>query len=168
MQTKISSRTIKLSRETKKPMKTSKIDWRNPSQNKPYPKWSSMKNPSILVSSKHQRVAVQDNNKTVYMMYASTGKNNSTPRGHFHIEPERGTFFYNQRSKEGARYWVSFKNHGIYLFHTVPTNASGQYNRKEADDLGKTANSHGCIRLSVSDAKWLYKTVPVGTPVNIY
>lgn len=167
MQTQTAKHATK-SKTTKKPTKTVNINWRKPSQNKPYPKWQALKKPSLLVSTKNQRVAVRDGHKTVYMMYASTGKNNTTPKGHFRIQPERGTFFYNQGSREGARYWVSFKDHGIYLFHTVPTNASGQYNRQEAAYLGKKSNSHGCVRLSVPDAKWLYQTVPVGTPVNIY
>lgn len=158
----------KTAKTTKTTAKAVKIDWRKPSQNKPYPKWSKLKKPSLLVSTKNQRVAVRDGNKTVYMMYASTGKNNSTPKGHFRIQAERGKFFYNAGSKEGARYWVSFKDHGVYLFHTVPTNASGKYDRKEASYLGKKSNSHGCVRLSVPDAKWLYQTVPYGTRVNIY
>ncbi len=65
-------------------------------------------------------------------MYASTGKDNSTPKGTFEIQTERGQFFYNSKSGEGAHYWTSFKDHGIYLFHTVPTNRKGHYLKDEA------------------------------------
>ena len=58
---------------------------------------------------------------------------------------------------------------GSILFHSVwyynPTKDSQsyiQYNR-----LGTTA-SHGCVRLTVADAKWIYDKCPSGTKVVIY
>ncbi|MTV82103.1 L,D-transpeptidase [Secundilactobacillus folii] len=143
------------------------INWREPSEKKAYPNWKKLKNPWVDVSIKNQRVYIKDGSKTVYTMYASTGVKNSTPRGTYHIQTERGKFFYNAQSKEGAKYWVSFKDHGIYLFHTVPTDKNGHYNVKEADKLGKAAHSHGCVRLGVPDAKWFYHNVSYGTKVVI-
>lgn len=60
--------------------------------------------------------------------------------------------------------------HGGILFHSVwytgynnPSTLSvSSYNR-----LGTTA-SHGCVRLTVADAKWIYDNVPSGSPVTIY
>nr|WP_225356671.1 L,D-transpeptidase [Secundilactobacillus pentosiphilus] len=143
------------------------INWRQPSENKPYPKWKQLKNPWVHVSVQQQRVFIMDGRKTVYTMYASTGVDNSTPRGTYHIQAERGKFFYNGESKEGAKDWVSFKDHGTYLFHTVPTDQYGHFNVKEADMLGRTAHSHGCVRLAVPDAKWFYNNVTYGTKVVI-
>ena len=37
----------------------------------------------------------------------------------------------------------------------------------EAEKLGSPA-SHGCIRLSIADSKWLYDQLPTGTPIHIY
>ena len=34
-------------------------------------------------------------------------------------------------------------------------------------NLGKPV-SHGCVRLDINDAKWLYEFVPSGTTVKIY
>lgn len=59
---------------------------------------------------------------------------------------------------------------GHILFHSVwyhqnanpATLSNTQYNR-----LGSTA-SHGCVRLNVRDAKWIYDNCPSGTPVEIY
>lgn len=143
------------------------INWRQPSETKPYPKWKQLKDPWVHVSIQQQRVFIMDGHKTVYTMYASTGVNNSTPRGTFHIQGERGKFFYNSESKEGAKDWVSFKDHGTYLFHTVPTDQYGHFNVKEADMLGRAAHSHGCVRLAVPDAKWFYNNVTYGTKVVI-
>ena len=61
----------------------------------------------------------------------------------------------------------SWLNHGEYLFHSVPTKADGSYNLREAANLGKSTGSHGCIRLSVPDAKWMEQNLPEGTKVVI-
>ncbi len=153
---------------TSKPRTAQVINWKKPSQNKPYPKITANNGRYLDVSIKKQRVYVMSPQKRVlYTMYASTGVNKSTPTGTYYIQQERGNFFYNAASKEGARYWTSWRDHGIYLFHTVPTNANGQYIKSEAEHLGRKANSHGCIRLSISDAKWINRTVPEGTKVVI-
>lgn len=150
----------------KRPAKV--INWRKPSQNKPYPKITANNGRFLQVSIKKQRVYVMSHNRHVlYTMYASTGIHNSTPKGTYHIQQERGNFFYNGESREGARYWTSWKDHGVYLFHTVPTNAQGRYIKSEARHLGKKANSHGCVRLSIPDAKWINRHVPMGTKVVV-
>ena len=144
------------------------INWMKPSQTKAYPTWSKMTNPWVYVSTKNQKVYIHGNSKVQYTMYCSTGtKSSPTPKGTYHIQQERGLSFYNPFSNEGARYWVSWKGHGIYLFHSVPINKLGTYLPSEAKYLGKKAHSHGCIRLSVADAKWMYKTIPYGTKIVI-
>lgn len=146
------------------------INWRQPSESKAYPNLTKYPNAWLDVNTTRQRVYVKNGQQTLYTMYCSTGtgKKNGTPHGTFHIQAERGDFFYNQSSGEGARYWVSWKDHGIYLFHSVPTDQDGHYIKHEAEELGKTAASHGCVRLSVADAKWVYNHVPYGMKVVIH
>lgn len=143
--------------------------WQLPSEQKAYPNLSRYPHLWILVSKKRQRVYLINQGQTIYTMYASTGtgKANNTPTGTYHIQAERGRAFYNAKSGEGAHYWVSWKNHGEYLFHSVPMNARGQYIVSEAQELGKSANSHGCVRLSIPDACWLYQNIKQGTKVVI-
>ena len=100
-------------------------------------------------------------------MYASTGMDDSTPRGSFRIQNERGDHFYNPGEGMGARYYTSFLNHGVFLFHSVPTDSKGGYIKEEADMLGIRPGSHGCIRLTVPDARWIMQSVPTGTPVLV-
>ena len=142
------------------------VDYTKPSQTKSYPKLKNHPNAWIDVSIRKQRVYIKDGSKVLYTMYCSTGLNNSTPTGTFSIENERGTTFYDAKLNEGANYWTSFKNHGEYLFHTVPIKQDGTYDKAEAKKLGKVA-SHGCIRLTIPDAKWIYKNIPVGTKVVV-
>lgn len=109
--------------------------------------------------------------KPVYTMLSAGGayhKNQSTtPTGTYHIQKERGNEFYNHKLNEGAKYYVSWKEHGVYLFHSVPTKHDGSINEAEAKNIGKSPGSHGCVRLSIPDAKWLAETVPIGTKVVI-
>ncbi|AWP47112.1 L,D-transpeptidase [Levilactobacillus brevis] len=157
---------------TKKKTTTTKaktINWRQPSENKAYPNLKQHPDAWLDVNTSKQRVYIRHGQQILYTMYCSTGVGkNKTPHGTYHIQAERGKFFYNQGSGEGARYWVSWKDHGIYLFHSVPTDADGNYIKKEAEELGKTAASHGCVRLSVADAKWVYNHVPYGMKVVIH
>lgn len=56
------------------------------------------------------------------------------------------------------------------LFHSVPYNSP--YNNRSLDVRGYnklgTMASHGCVRLTAGDAKWIYDNCAVGTKVNIY
>ena len=58
---------------------------------------------------------------------------------------------------------------GGILFHSVAGRNMTSYNLKASDynKLGSPA-SHGCVRLCVRDAKWIYDNCPSGTMVTIY
>lgn len=171
-----SSSTTKKVNTTNSHMRTP-IDWHKSSETIPYPDLSKVKNFWIKVDLKKNRTYLYDGSKVIYTMYSTggiykkdpqTGKMKSaTPTGTFYIQQERGDSFFNQSLKEGANNYVSWKNHGEYLFHSVPTKANGQYNEEEAAKLGKTQGSHGCIRLSVPDSEWMEHNLPVGTKVEI-
>ena len=103
----------------------------------------------------------------LYTMYCSTGMNNRTPTGTYYIQAERGYYFYSAKSGEGAHYYFSWLYHGLYLFYSVPTDSSGNYIESVAENLGKKPMSHGCIQLSVADAKWFYQNIKYGTKVVI-
>ncbi len=146
---------------------TQPIDWLKPSQQVDYPDPAAHPGLSLEVSLQDQRVYVRDGSQLLYTMYASTGMDDSTPRGSFRIQSERGDHFYNPSEGMGARYYTSFLNHGVFLFHSVPTDSKGGYIKEEADMLGIRPGSHGCIRLTVPDARWIMQSVPTGTPVLV-
>lgn len=137
----------------------------------PYPSLN-VSNLNISVSVSQQRVRIRSGSRTLYTMLCSTGMSlwpstNSTPYGNFRIQAEKGSYFWNSGS--GGAFYRSFHGHGVYLFHTVPIATPGTtvFNLREAAKLGQRA-SHGCIRLSVPDAKWFYYNMPYNTPVHIY
>ncbi len=143
------------------------IDWHLPSETAAYPDLTHVQKLSMEVRLDKQRVYIRGNGKLLYTMYASTGIDGRTPEGHFSIG-QRGLHFFNSSPavRLGANYWTSIYQNRI-LFHTVPFDAQGHYDIKEASDLGKRAGSHGCVQLSIPDAKWIYDKIPEGTPVTI-
>ena len=147
---------------------TTAADWRHPSEDKPYPVLQA--EDWIDVSLADQRVKIMRKDQVLYTMICSTGSggDRGTPTGTYSIQGERGETFFNASSGEGANYWVSWKDHGVYLFHSVPIDASGKYIEKEAEELGQKANSHGCIRLTVADAKWFYEQALYGMKVVVH
>jgi lipoprotein-anchoring transpeptidase ErfK/SrfK len=118
----------------------------------------SSNNYKIEVSVIEQKVLVYKYNKLIKSMICSTGiEGKSTPEGFFYTNG-KGEYFYNTKYGEGAFYWINFLNN-IYLFHSIPVDIKNQIIQSEATKLGEKA-SHGCIRLSLEDSKWLYDTVP--------
>lgn len=60
-------------------------------------------------------------------------------------------------------YWTQF--YGNYLFHSVTYR---QGTRQILDPTLGRPVSHGCIRLDINNAKWIYDNIPRGTKVVIY
>ena len=65
-----------------------------------------------------------------------------------------------------ARYWTRIN--GSIAFHSVIYNSVSLTDMKASSyrKLGQRA-SHGCIRLTVNDAKWIYDNIGAGTVVSI-
>ena len=93
----------------------------------------------------------------------STGKPSMpTPKGHFQIDNKALRAW----SSWGLwmPYWMSLKN-GYFGLHELPEWPNGA---KEGEDhLGKPV-SHGCVRLGVGPAEFIYNWAPIGTKVYIY
>ncbi|WP_155286787.1 L,D-transpeptidase family protein [Lacticaseibacillus zhaodongensis] len=143
------------------------VDWHGPSEvDHAYPNLNAYRNVWVKVSLSKQRVYLMSGNTVLYTMLCSTGRpGDATPTGTYAIQRERGPVFGG--SLGGARYYVSWKDHGVYLFHSVPINGRGQYLAQEGALLGKRPHSHGCIRLTVSDAYWMYTHIKYGTKVVV-
>lgn len=129
--------------------------------------------PSDAVEGYYVRVSLEDQTVFIYLdgvlvrsMVCSGGTSEKpTPVGRFYIQ-NRGEFFFSEKYQQGGWWWVSFRDWGIYLFHSVPTDRSGNILVEEAAKLGQPA-SHGCIRLTLDDARWFYENITQGTPVDI-
>ncbi len=121
----------------------------------------------IEVDVTEQLVRIMGGDQVIKEMIASTGKQgHETPLGTFEIQ-NRGEWFFSEKYQQGAKYWVSFRDWGLYLFHSVVMDRDGNVIQEEAEKLGQPA-SHGCVRLSIEDAKWIYDNVPEKTKVVIH
>lgn len=120
---------------------------------------------NIKVNLTDQMVVVYDaKGRVVQNFVCSTGKEGSdTPAGTYTVK-QRGESFYSKQYQEGAYYWTQFQ--GDFLFHSVPFDKNRNMEPEEAAKLGSKA-SHGCVRLALENAKWIYDNIPKGTKVVI-
>lgn len=142
--------------------------WKKPTGGE-YPKVTADTDLRIVANITDQRIYFYDKDQLIYTMVTSSGladEENATPLGDFEIQEIRGKSFFNSELGEGALNYVSFKDYGVYLFHSVPVNEQLEVNVAEAEKLGKRA-SHGCFRLSLPDSEWFYDTIMAGTPVKV-
>jgi len=126
----------------------------------------------LIVDISEQRVYVYkwdgddygDKEKT---MICSTGMDKTpTPTGTYQSYGRmvQGEWYYFEEFKCYAK-WAYGIVGGI-LFHSVTYNSQQVLNQSSVKNLGKKA-SHGCVRLEVEDAKWIYDNCPLGTTVVI-
>jgi lipoprotein-anchoring transpeptidase ErfK/SrfK len=120
----------------------------------------------INVNIKNQKTYIYkgkaDNWQLVRTCPCSTGiVGEDTPSGSFSIK-EKGDWFFSEKYDEGGKYWTQIT--GDILFHSVPF--AKDKNRILDYTLNKPL-SHGCIRLSIDDAKWIYNNIPKGSKVII-
>ncbi len=94
-------------------------------------------------------------------MPCSTGENTTpTPRGFYTLNAKVPSF----GQSKGYCCKNAFGFIGtVYLYHSVLFDTSGSYIISGKRELGVEKASHGCIRLTPEDSKWMYNTVSQGT-----
>lgn len=127
-------------------------------------KVTSETNYYIYVDLSNQRVNIfiKSNKKWVLdksFLCASGASSTPTIRGDFKVS-DKGPMF-RAGSNTICDYYTRIS--GNYLFHTVLLD-----NNKNIKD-GRLGNplSHGCIRLAIDDAKYIYTSIPYGTSISI-
>ncbi|WP_411678716.1 L,D-transpeptidase [Clostridium thailandense] len=123
---------------------------------------------TLDVSLNSQSIDVIKNDKKIKKISCSTGligdQDTETPLGIFSVQC-KGEYFYSNKYKEGARYYIKFFSN--YLIHSIPVDEKGNIIEDEKKKIGFPA-SHGCIRISIQDAEWIYKNIPEGSTVAIH
>lgn len=120
----------------------------------------------INVNIKNQKTYIYkgkaDNWQLIKTCPCSTGiAGDDTPSGSFSIK-EKGDWFFSEKYAQGGKYWSQIT--GDILFHSIP------FAKDKTTVLDYTLNkpsSHGCIRLSIEDSKWIYNNIPKGSKVLI-
>ncbi len=122
----------------------------------------------VIVDIEHQVTMVyakdEDGEYTVPVRYmlCSTGKDDCTPKGTFKMDNYRVRFSQFVRDKTYGQYWTQIR--GAIYFHTIlyENFDTSTYIEEVWERFGK-ADSHGCIRMTVPDAKWMWFNIPPGT-----
>ncbi len=125
----------------------------------------------VEISLDDQRIYVYELNEAndyeqTHEFICSTGLGNSTPRGIFLDAYPANTWHYFEKFNCWAKY--SFEVEGNIMIHSVlfDDNDSSTLRENSLYALGQKA-SHGCIRLKVSDAYWLFSHCKRGTLVIV-
>lgn len=127
----------------------------------------------ITVDVNNQAVTVYSRDENgeytvvVRQMICSTGtKKNPSDVGDWVLSGRKARWCYFPKWGDYAQYWT--KINGSIAFHSVIYNSvsTKDLSTKSYHRLGSRA-SHGCVRLLVADAKWVYDNIPEGTVVTI-
>ncbi|MFA5886642.1 MAG: L,D-transpeptidase family protein [Patescibacteria group bacterium] len=119
--------------------------------------------PRIEIDTKKQQLTYFIAGQAWKKMVVSTGKPSMpTPRGNFTVI-NKSSKAWSKTYKLWMPYWLGL-NRGEFGIHELPIWPGGY--REGANHLGQ-AVSHGCIRLGVGDAKYLFDRVATGTTVII-
>lgn len=125
----------------------------------------------LIVDVSEQRVYVYEYSNGAYTklkarFVCSTGtKANPTPLGTYRSTERIDEWHYFVDYNCWAQY--AYRIVGRYYFHSVLfKEKGGSPTSSSVRNLGRRA-SHGCVRLSVADAKWIYNNCPKGTAVVV-
>jgi lipoprotein-anchoring transpeptidase ErfK/SrfK len=119
---------------------------------RPTPRTRGAKGKRVEVLLDRQLLLLIWDNTVVRVLHISSGRRGfDTPTGRFGITRK----FRKDWSVPYAVWlpWASYFVGGV-AFHESP-------------DVPSTAASHGCVRVPHGDAEWLYRRIPVGTPVAV-
>jgi lipoprotein-anchoring transpeptidase ErfK/SrfK len=118
-----------------------------------------------------QRVYVYNHRRRlIATLPASTGVDDQTPVGTFKVFSQSAQAFYTPNPNERMRWMTRFtkgREGGNIGFHGIPYKVTKSGEIPFPTPLGVAPSSHGCIRMRVADAKWLFKNMKIGTVVSV-
>ncbi len=128
--------------------------------------YGSSTNWLILVDTKKNKVGIYSGSKNnwtqkKYWSCTSGARRTPTVKGTFTVKGKGLRF-----GSSSYTCWYYTQFYGNYLFHSVLYKPGSKTTIKDGR-LGINA-SHGCVRLSLSNAKWIYDNIPKETKVVIY
>ena len=125
----------------------------------------------VLVVLSEQRVYVYNTRKRlIATMPVSTGADDTTPVGTFKVFSKSAQAYYSPNPGERMKYMTRFTKgrEGDNIgFHGIPYRVTPKGDIPMFTPVGVTPVSHGCVRMRVSDAKWLFNNIKLGSVVRV-
>ncbi|MCX6798339.1 MAG: L,D-transpeptidase family protein [Candidatus Falkowbacteria bacterium] len=118
----------------------------------------------IAINLKTQKLFYLVNDIELKQFSISSGKPGlATPQGNFKIV-NKATKAWSKKYGLWMPFWLGL-NHGEFGIHELPIWPNGY--REGSDHLGRPV-SHGCVRLGIGPAEYLFERLATGTEVLIY
>lgn len=118
-----------------------------------------------------QRVYVYNMRKRlIATLPASTGLLDTTPTGTFKVFSKSAQAYYTPNPNERMRFMTRFtkgREGGNIGFHGIPYKVTKAGEIPFPTPLGVAPSSHGCVRMRVADAKWLFSNMKIGTVISV-
>lgn len=100
----------------------------------------------------------------------STGIDDQTPVGTFKVFSKSAQTFYAPNPVERMKYMTRFtkgREGGNIGFHGIPYKVTKNGDIPFYTPLGIAPVSHGCIRMRVTDARWVFDNMKLGSVVSV-
>jgi len=123
-----------------------------------------------VVLSEQRVYAYNKRRRLVASFPASTGAKDTTPTGRFTVFSKSAQAIYSPNPGERMKFMTRFTKgrQGDNIgFHGIPYRVTSKGEIPLYTPLGIAPVSHGCVRLKVSDAKWLFENMPIGAEVLV-
>lgn len=118
-----------------------------------------------------QRVYVYNMRKRlIATLPVSTGLLDTTPTGTFKVFSKSAQAYYTPNPNERMRFMTRFakgREGGNIGFHGIPYKVTKAGEIPFPTPLGEAPSSHGCVRMRVADAKWLFTNMKIGTVISV-
>jgi lipoprotein-anchoring transpeptidase ErfK/SrfK len=118
-----------------------------------------------------QRVYVYNKRKRlIATLPISTGLFDTTPTGTFKVFSKSAQAYYAPSPNERMRFMTRFtkgREGGNIGFHGIPYKVTKTGEIPFPTPLGVAPSSHGCVRMRVADAKWLFSNMKIGTVISV-
>ena len=125
----------------------------------------------VRVVLDEQRVYVYSRTRRlITTMPVSTGTGDTTPVGTFKVFSKSKDAYYAPNPNERMRWMTRFtkgSEGGNIGFHGIPYKVTKAGEVPFPTPLGRAPSSHGCVRMAVSDARWIFHNVTLGMVVSV-
>jgi lipoprotein-anchoring transpeptidase ErfK/SrfK len=123
-----------------------------------------------IVLSEQRAYFYTTSRRLIATLPVSTGADDQTPVGTFKVFSKSAQTFYTANPVERMKFMTRFtkgRQGGNIGFHGIPYKVTKNGDVPFYTPLGIAPVSHGCIRMRVTDAKWVFDNMKLGSVVSV-